>query len=78
MWNVRLLLDRNASLLILFFIFCVSRDQSDVQVKLEELEITNKRLLEDNFKLKTHVRAMYIVYASLYIWSRKILKQISV
>lgn len=31
------------------------RDNSDIHMRMEELEITNKRLLEDNAKLKKHV-----------------------
>ena len=31
------------------------RDNSDIHIRIEELEITNKRLTEDNAKLKKHV-----------------------
>lgn len=46
------------------------RDQSDVQVKMEELEITNRRLLEDNTKLKSHVcsKACFILLR-LQFWT---------
>jgi len=40
------------------------RDHSDLQGKLEEFEITNKRLLDDNTKLKQEVFlvVIFIIY----------------
>ena len=39
--------------IIAMILYC--RDNSDIHMRMEELEITNKRLIEDNTKLKKHV-----------------------
>lgn len=60
-----ILLLNNVHDLFIVFISLIYRDHSDLHGRIEELEITNKRLLEDNTKLKQHV-SLWSIFALLF------------